>query len=489
MANSMKTMMSSPNYLGAWMAGQKYNANAGLPNEHDATADFFGQVKQQFTKNGKPRGADALIAGLGAGLEHAYKLKGIGMRKEELKKYNDVMDYFMAVNTEAEKQQRELANREAQRKMLMPYATAGLELAYSGQPYDSVNERIRNLFEQVQMNDPAIKGKYMGFVPNSPMVLVRDDNGKNSVVSLSAIVGEDATKRVQQGWVDQQKAAVDQHRAEAAAYKDYAAGNKYNVEAEYMPQTVDLREREARTAEKNAMTRFEALGLRNVNELVPRLQAATVTAKLADDVLKDASKHPDIFNSVLSGWINTKGDAGAFSLWMQKMIPAKDRDAYMRVAKNLNNLMLSEVKGIGGQNNMTIDAWIKEGTPNMQYSAQNIEYMIGQAKAKAEFYRDLYRDTLHNTGGANIGAAYDRRLQELESRSTQLRNTLDQGMSSPQMPSPAAPSPQQSQAVQMPQPMAEGGQYTKMMKPDGSLVMVHPDDVSEAVQSGYKVAE
>lgn len=489
MANAFNPMKSNPNALSAWMAGQKYNANVALPNEHDEKADFFGQVKQQFTKNGKPRGVDAVIAGVGAGLEHAYKLKGIGMRKEQLQKYNEVMDYFMEVNNEAEKQRRALETQEAQRQKLMPYASASMELAYSGQPYDVVNERIRNLFEQVQTNDPSVKGKYMGFVPNSPMVLIRDENGKNSVISLANIVGEEGTQRIQKGWIDQQKTAIDQQRADATSYKDYAAGNKYTMEAEYMPRTVDLREREARTAEKNAATRFEALGLKNVKELVPRLQSATITAKLADDVLKDAQKHPDIFNSVLSGWINTKGDAGAFSLWAQKLaVSPKERDAYMRVAKNLNNLMLSEVKGIGGTNNMTIDSWIKEGTPNMQYSVPNIEYMIGQAKIKAEFYRDLYRDTLNNTGASTIGSSYDKRVHELEARSELLRDKLD----NPQTPAPAAapPAPQQQAAPQQQmQPMAEGGQYTKMISPEGNLVAIPTNRALEAEKAGYKFSQ
>ena len=209
MANTTKAI-NNPTYLGSMIAGQKYQANQGLPNEYDVDAELFGNVKKQFGGDGKPRGVDALISGLATGAEYGSKMKGIGLRKEELAKYNKIMDYFMAANMEAEKANKKNMEMEEKRQALMPYGLAGMELSYSGMPYDAVNEKMRNLFEQAQLNDPNIKGKYIGFIPNSPLLNVRDENGKDSVFSLAKIVGEDVVKRIQADWIDRQKMDVQQ---------------------------------------------------------------------------------------------------------------------------------------------------------------------------------------------------------------------------------------------------------------------------------------
>lgn len=209
MASTTKAV-NNPTYLGSMIAGQQYQANQGLPNEYDVDAELFGNVKKQFGGDGKPRGIDALISGIATGAEYGSKMKGIGLRKEELAKYNKVMDYFMAANMEAEKANKKNMEMEEKRQSLMPYGLAGMELSYSGMPYESVNEKMRNLFEQAQLNDPNIKGKYIGFIPNSPLLNIRDENGKDSVFSLAKIVGEDGVKRIQGDWVERQKMDVQQ---------------------------------------------------------------------------------------------------------------------------------------------------------------------------------------------------------------------------------------------------------------------------------------
>lgn len=211
MASTTKAI-NNPTYLGSMIAGQQYQANQGLPNEHDVDAELFGNIKKQFSGDGKPRGLDALISGLTTGAEYGSKMKGIGLRKEELAKYNKVMDYFMAANMEAEKANKKNMEMEEKRQSLMPYGLAGMELSYSGMPYDTVNDKMRNLFEQAQLNDPNIKGKYIGFIPNSPLLNVRDENGKDSVFSLAKIVGEDGVKRIQADWIDRQKMDVQQQQ-------------------------------------------------------------------------------------------------------------------------------------------------------------------------------------------------------------------------------------------------------------------------------------
>ena len=92
------------------MAGQQYQNNVGLPNQYDADAEFFGKIRDRFDAKGKRgSGFQALISGLATGAEYGSKLKGIGMRQDELAKYNKVMDYFMAANMAAQDRKRKAA--------------------------------------------------------------------------------------------------------------------------------------------------------------------------------------------------------------------------------------------------------------------------------------------------------------------------------------------------------------------------------------------
>lgn len=117
-ASSNKAFMSNPTYLGGTLAGQQYQNNVGLPNQYDADAEFFGKIRDKFdTKGKRGSGFQALISGLATGAEYGSKLKGIGMRQDELAKYNKVMDYFMAANMAAQERnekQQKLAEAKAE---------------------------------------------------------------------------------------------------------------------------------------------------------------------------------------------------------------------------------------------------------------------------------------------------------------------------------------------------------------------------------------
>jgi len=215
------------------------------------------------------------------------------------------------------------------------------------------------------------------------------------------------------------------HQLNNETRKADASVRKAELDAHYRPMELEQRKRAIDVSEINANSKLEALGLKNVKEILPRLEASASTVKYADDLLNDVKKHRELFGSALSTWIDTKGDSGAFSLKMQQLYGGKDRDAAMRIAKNISSLMLADAKSLGGQNNMTLDSWIQQSFPNIQYSPDNFKYIVEQIKNKAEFYRDIYRDTLNQSSNAHIGQSYDTRLGEFNLKSQQSRNSLD----------------------------------------------------------------
>jgi len=254
MVNKALKRMQDTTALGAQLANQKYMANQSLPNEYDVDADLFGEIQNQFSGyNGRgPRGIDALVSGLATGAKYGSKMKGLALRKEELEKFNRVMDYFSSVNAEAEKINQKNLKKEEVREQLMPYALASLEMAYSGQPYEVVNDKIKNLYEQAQLNDPSIKGKFIGYIPNTPLINVRDENGKNMVFSLSQITGEDGIRRIQGDWIDRQKMSMqERHFDQGLALQERGLGiQQQNADTSRMALEAKKAEEKAKSPEE-----------------------------------------------------------------------------------------------------------------------------------------------------------------------------------------------------------------------------------------------
>jgi hypothetical protein len=211
MAKSNKNYLRrTPSMAGPTLATQQYSANVAAPNQYDAQAQFFGNIKNEFDSDGKAEGGDALISGLAMGAEFGSKLKGIGLKKNELEKYNRVMDYFQNVNEEAEKKNREYEEQEARRLKLFPDAAAAMEMNYSEQPYDIIKTSQKAIFDQAKLSNPDVKGEYIGPVPNSPFINIVDENGQPSMFNLMNITGEEPLERIQSGWRDRQKMALQE---------------------------------------------------------------------------------------------------------------------------------------------------------------------------------------------------------------------------------------------------------------------------------------
>lgn len=228
-----KNKYGDPLRLGVDIAQKGFENEVGTRNAHDDDADLFASLGAMAGP--KPRGAAALFSGLAKGAELGSRSKSTAKKQESLDKYNRVMDYFRTQNMEMEKQLQWQRQKEQEAEILRPYAVGGLETAYSGMPYEQGNEAMRNIFDQMKINNPNIKGDYVSYVPNSPLLNIRDENGKYTVFPLTKYAGEDVSKRVQGEFIEKQRLGVNHDQLEVQKFDKGLPskfGNKANQAAE-----------------------------------------------------------------------------------------------------------------------------------------------------------------------------------------------------------------------------------------------------------------
>lgn len=227
--------------------------------------------------------------------------------------------------------------------------------------------------------------------------------------------------------IEKKKLDNETMTAEARGLSANASMKRANNEVTNMPKMLELREGELEVSQQNANTRASTLGFKNLKDIMPALQSIDKTRHIIKEVKADIKNYPEIFNSSMSAWINTKGDSGAFSLWVQNHLPTVSedkKDAFQRVSKNLNQLMVSEVRGLGNRNNMTVDKWLQSGNVNMQFSPKNANYMLSQLDNEMSFFEKQYDRALNHTGGSFIGDARRDLKPVFESESDKTRETM-----------------------------------------------------------------
>src|SRR5690349_773874 len=213
---------------GANLETLRYQNEAALKNQFDNDAELFSDMANIFSTPGdRPRGIAANFgAGAMKGLAYGARSQSIGQRKDQFDKYADSIGYMQEVQRDLIDRNQRHAEAEEELASIRPYAVAGLEISYSGMPYEQGNQSMRNLVEQVKLNNPNVKGDYVGYVPNTPIVNLRDENGNITAFSLSSIAGEDIVQRVQDGYINQQK--IGNERTELGLkYPNVNSENKY----------------------------------------------------------------------------------------------------------------------------------------------------------------------------------------------------------------------------------------------------------------------
>lgn len=344
---------------GANLETMKYQQQSALPNQYENDAQLFSGLSKAFSAPGdRPRGFwRNLGAGAMEGLEYGARSNSIAERKENYGKYADEMNWFQQVNNALIDRNERAAEAEEEMAQIRPYATAGLEISYSGMPYEQGNQNMRALVDQLKINNPKFRGDYVGYVPNSPIVNIRDENGNINAVSLSSFTGEDITKRVQDNYIERQKIAKDEKGLELK-YPGSGSGstNKYGS----IP--------------------ISAIGGKSLNTFMQSFNAEQKLAEQVPFVLHELAEAERIMSNnpqLGTGWANV---AGKHDYLKAEWLSPETREDYEKVDKIADRVAETFIKAKGNAISDSERDLIKKGLFKVTNSLAGNKYNIDSVR-------------------------------------------------------------------------------------------------------------
>jgi hypothetical protein len=369
-----------------------YKNEAALRNTNDDMADLFSTIGDNVSApGGRPRGIGANIAaGLSQGISTGYKMKSTNEKKEKFGKYQKQMDYLRNVQSEVVKQNQWHAEQEKRLETVKPFAVGGLEISYSGMDYATGNERMRNVMEQAKLADPTIQGDYIGYVPNSPIVNMRDKDGNIIAYSLSNLVGEDVVKRVQGNYIDQQKVDTE---------KKYAP-LKYEIMGDKLAET---KRRNDQSGLKHDMKLTESFG----KKIDASKEFLTIVPKMKYIV----EKHPDIFQSAIDATWRESSEPGYMNNLLKDVQNKWNPDkvaALTSMVKYINKMTLDVANGFA-RPNMFIEKIGSKAVPNLDMNPQGFLKVLDEMEEenKTSLQNNLKRlQLLESDVGSGISDQY-----------------------------------------------------------------------------------
>jgi|KBSSwiStaDraftv2_1062776.scaffolds.fasta_scaffold21568_4 hypothetical protein len=376
-----------------------YKNQASLPTQSENDAQLFADIGKSFSAPGdRPRGgARNLGAGFAKGLEYGAKSNAISEKKENFGKYQKQMDYLKSVQGEVVKQNQWHAEQEKRLETVKPFAVGGLEISYSGMDYATGNDRMRNVMEQAKLADPTIKGDYIGYVPNSPIVNMRDEKGNIIAYSLSNLAGEDVVQRVQKNYIDQQKADTESKYAPI----------KYQIMGEKLEET---KRRTDAAGLKHDLKLTESFG----KKIDASKEFLTIVPHMRE-ILKD---HSDIFQSAGDVIWRDSQEPGYMDAFIKsahsKMAPDK-ATAITKMIKYINKMTLDVANGFA-RPNMYVEKVGGKAVPNLDMTAQGFSEILDEMELenKESLQNNLKRlQLLESDVGSGIADQYQGSTNEV----------------------------------------------------------------------------
>lgn len=362
------------------LENNRYKNEAALRSPHEDDAALFDDIGNSVSAPGqRPRGLGAnLAAGLSKGLAHGARTKATAEKKSKYEKHANVVNYLQQAQGEALKQNQWYEQEERRMETVKPFAVGGLEVAYSGMDYATGNERMRNIIEQAKIADPRIKGDYIGYVPNSPIVNLRTQDGEIIAYSLSNLVGEDVVNRVQKNYIDEQKMKTEQ---QYAPLKYEAMGAKTNAA-------------EARVREMNQRTYQTAH-----QKYAPKIEAASRVKVVSGKIRDLIRENPGVYQSVLQAIQNTEEEnPSALRLIAQQYSGGKKADAIKKLGKYTKELKVSAVKGLSNPN-MMMDKLVAGTIVGSGFSDEAANDILDDLSTKADYEMNMNREYLNEIKG------------------------------------------------------------------------------------------
>jgi len=366
----------------AELENNRYKNQSALRSPHEDNAELFNRIGNNVSAPGqRPRGIGANIAaGIFHGLGHSEMAKSTAEKKGNFEKYAKQTDYLQQVQAEALKQNQWHEQEERRMETVKPFAVGGLEIAYSDMDYNTGNERMRNVIEQAKLADPRIKGDYIGYVPNSPIINMRNENGEIVAFSLSNLVGEDITKRVQENYINTQKMKTEKQFAPI----------KYAAMERRMDGTEErTRQMAQRTYEKSK------------EKYAPKIEAAAKVQVITNKMEKLIKDNPGVFLDVYNAvWDSNEEEPSALRLIMQNVTNGKTAEAIKELGKSIQELKIGSIKGLSNPN-MFADKVVAGTIPGRGMPDASALRILKDINEKAKYEMELNKEYLNDIKGAH----------------------------------------------------------------------------------------
>lgn len=424
------------NQAGAGLAKTRFDMTAAMPVDNAFGESFEGMANDMGKTRGWKYVLQQAFRGLGAGAKSAANKENV----EKLQNIASGMSFFEDQNKAMQQDIDGIQKKQQMKEKIEPYALSAMELSYSGQPYDVVNDKMRNLFDQVQLNNPEIRGKYIGFVPNSPLLNIRDENGKDAVISLASIAGEEKTKRIQGDWIEGQKLDAQQQglklqeRGLGIQQQNANISQEYlNLEKQYAPQKYEAaRSRIDETSRRNDIMegRLGESGFKRIEaakqKYLPKIEAAGRVERIVNKIEPIIKLYPEALQSVLNVVWNNNDEgviAGAIKALAQQATDGKTAEAIAELGKYTSELKIGAVKGLNNPNQF-IDKIIAATVPGKSMPPKSFLKILNDMKEQAQFDRKLNSDYLNDSmpsygeEAPNYGDKYGKIIEDFAAKKT-----------------------------------------------------------------------
>ena len=438
-------------------ASKKGRKNEPFAQGIDKWGASIDRVVQHNMSNGhKEKPAESFMKGMASGISGS-------LRSQDNEEFEKVYDYFNSNLKNIE--QTNAYNESKQKKMdeLSPYISTGLELMNSGLPHETVMPELKNIFEKAQMNNPDLKGNVVGYIPNSPFVTVRDENGNMKTISMASFIDPEDYKEIVKNNLDRQKLKLE---TDPNSFKNKKA-------AAYIQQVQDLNDPELqgrREAEKQ-----------KAKQNVKRIHEIDEKVHKMDRLYVD--------NTELIKILNTSPQAGSSTFkelvryFKEKTGQTLDRDK-IRVLVASAYSKAEEMLGKGTRSDTDMETFAKT-LPGLDKDPKAMVELLEAQQRQLKKEREAGRLHLKNFAKDPLA-----NLTDSTDYSAGMYDEADPGTGiTPEKTLPLTP--EQQQAVGK-SPMVAQQQKPKMVRmtaPDGTAILIPEANVGAAKDQGARLAE
>ena len=358
--SAQKKMDRSERQAAGMMAYKGYKGTAGhIADGLDKHAAGMREDAKGRRKNGWEYAMEGLTEGLSTGLKMSA----------ENEKIAKIMEYFKQTGDAAAQMNEYHEEKQQFQKSMEPSAQAAVSLAYSGKPYEVVDPVMRDLWNTTQANNKGLTGTYIGYVPNTSDIIVRDPEGNQQLVSLGEFAGKDYTKSQYEKSLLEQAEAVEARHQELQERKLSATEERNQI----MGGNLDIR--------KTKMSDTQ------LGEFKEKHNASVNAEETINSMLEIAKRNPRVFSSYSSYVLDTGADANRLDYaYKQGLMSSQDKADIEQFNKAVNVLATDLAKGFTRQN-MFLEKQLKNSIANITMEPQSVTKLLTKMKKNELFKR------------------------------------------------------------------------------------------------------